>query len=140
VSPESTTHGGESTMKSQVAATFEVTSWEETPFDEGTGVAKLTEALVEKRYDGDIEGTSTTKWLMAYAPDKSATFVGLERIKGTVAGRHGSLVISHVGTFEGGAATASLTIVSGTNELKDAAGSGHFTADPAGSIDLDLTA
>lgn len=125
-------------MTPQLHATFDVTSWDETPFDEGTGVAKLTEALVEKTYAGDIEGTSTTKWLMAYAPDQSAEYVGLERIKGTVGGRHGSLVLEHVGRFVDGAATAELTVVSGTNELKGASGSGTFTADPAGSVTLDL--
>ena len=71
-------------MTTQLHATFEVTSWDETPFDEGVGVAKLTEALVAKTYAGDIDGTSTTKWLMAYAPDQSAEYVGLERIKGSV--------------------------------------------------------
>jgi hypothetical protein len=126
-------------MSDQIRAQFEITSWDETPFDEATGVAKLTEALVEKSYTGDVEGTSTTKWLMAYAPDKTASFIGLERIKGTVGGKHGSLVLQHVGTFADGSADAELTVVSGTNELKSATGSGSFKADPAGSITLDLT-
>jgi hypothetical protein len=125
-------------MTDQINAQFDVTSWDEQPFDESTGVAKLTEALVEKTYSGDIDGTSVTKWLMAYAPDKSATFVGIERIKGSVGGRHGSLVLQHVGAFEDGAATATLTVVSGTNELKDASGTGDFRADPAGSVTLAL--
>jgi hypothetical protein len=126
-------------MSGKVSATFEIASWDESPFDEGTGVAKLTEALVEKTYSGDIEGTSTTKWLMAYDPDKTATFVGLERIKGTVAGKNGSLVVQHNGEFKDGSADATLTIVSGTNELKGATGSGTFKADPAGSVTLDLS-
>ena len=126
-------------MPDQIRAQFEVTSWAETPFDEGTGVAKLTEALVEKSYTGDVEATSTTKWLMAYAPDKTATFIGLERIRGTFAGKHGSLVLQHVGTFADGSADADLTVVSGTDELKLVSGSGTFKADPAGSITLDLT-
>ena len=126
-------------MTEQVSATFEIASWEEVPFDQGTGVAKLTEALVGKNYSGDVEGTSTTKWLMAYAPDQTATFIGLERIKGTVAGRHGSLVLQHLGTFENGSADATLTVVSGTNELKSVSGGGTFKADPAGSVTLDLS-
>jgi hypothetical protein len=125
-------------MTTHLRANFEVTSWTENPFDEGVGVAKLTEALVERTYTGDVEGTSTTKWLMAYAPDQSAEYVGLERIKGTVGGKRGSLVLHHVGRFENGAATAQLTIVSGTGDLKGAAGSGSFVADPAGSVTLDL--
>jgi hypothetical protein len=125
-------------MAERVRAQFEVTGWDETPFDEGTGVAKLTEALVTKKYSGDVEGTSTTKWLMAYAPDKTAAFVGLERIKGTVAGRHGSLVLQHIGRYQDGSADASLTVISGTNELKAVSGGGDFTAHPAGSIKLEL--
>ncbi|MDT5336660.1 MAG: hypothetical protein QOD90_2165 [Mycobacterium sp.] len=125
-------------MTSHVEAEFEIASWDEKPFDEGVGVAKLTEALVAKKYSGSIDATSTTKWLMAYAPDKTATFVGIERIKGTVDGKHGSLVVLHDGVFKDGAATASLRIVSGTDELKGMTGKGTFKADPAGSVTLEL--
>jgi hypothetical protein len=125
-------------MSARIEADFEIANWDETPFDEGVGVSKLTEALVAKNYSGDIDGTSTTKWLMAYAPDKTATYVGIERIKGTIGGKRGSLVLMHDGAFEGGAATATLRVVSGTDELAGASGSGKFRADPAGSLTLDL--
>lgn len=125
-------------MSSQINATFEIKGWDEQPFDEAVGVAKLTRATVAKEYSGDVEGTSATEWLMAYHPDRSAEFVGLERIKGTIDGRHGSLVLQHVGTFEDGAAKATLTVISGTDELKGATGSGQFVADPAGRITLTI--
>jgi hypothetical protein len=125
-------------MSSQINATFEIKGWDEQPFDEAVGVAKLTKATVAKEYAGDVEGTSATEWLMAYHPDKSAEFVGLERIKGTIDGRRGSLVLQHVGTFEDGAATATLTVISGTDELKGATGTGQFVADPAGRITLTI--
>jgi Protein of unknown function (DUF3224) len=125
-------------MSARIEAGFEIANWDETPFDDGVGVSKLTEALVAKKYSGDIDGTSTTKWLMAYAPDKTATYVGIERIKGTIGGKRGSLVLMHDGAFEGGAATATLRVVSGTGELAGASGSGKFRADPAGSLTLDL--
>ena len=73
-----------------VEATFDVTSWDESPFDDDDGSARLTEAVVSKKYAGAIEGSSLTKWLMAYAPDKTATFTGIERIRGSVAGRRGA--------------------------------------------------
>lgn len=73
-------------MSTQIEATFDISGWKETPFDDGVGVAKLTEAFVTKQYSGGIDGVSTTKWLMAYAPDKSATYVGIERIQGTIGG------------------------------------------------------
>jgi hypothetical protein len=126
-------------MAGSVEARFEVTSWDEQPFDGGTDGAKLTEALVSKKYSGDIDGTSTTKWLMAYAPDSTAAFLGIERIAGTVDGRTGTLVLQHVGRFADGVASAELTVVSGTGELEAVSGRGDFTADPSGSVSLDLT-
>ncbi|MDT5323366.1 MAG: hypothetical protein QOF25_518, partial [Mycobacterium sp.] len=52
--------------------------------------------------------------------------------------RRGSLVLLHDGVFEDGAATATLRIVSGTDELKGTTGEGTFRADPAGSVTLEL--
>ena len=82
-------------MSRHTEARFEIASWDEAPFEGGDDATKLTEALVTKRYEGDIEGTSTTKWLLAYAPDKSALFVGVEYITGTIGGKKGSLVLLH---------------------------------------------
>ena len=125
-------------MSRHIEARFEVASWDETPFEGGDDATKLTEALVSKRYDGDINGTSTTKWLMTYAPDKSALFVGFEHITGTIGGRKGSIVLLHDGEYRDGVASAVLRIAAGTGELADAAGTGKFRADPAGSMTLDL--
>jgi uncharacterized protein DUF3224 len=125
-------------MSQKINASFEIEGWDEVPFDEGVGVAKLTRATVKKAYSGAITGTSATEWLMAYAPDKSASFVGIERIKGTIGGKRGSLVLQHVGTFKDGTATASLTVLSGTDELERHGGTGEFLADPKGSVTLSL--
>ena len=125
-------------MSNHIEAGFEVASWDETPFEGGDEATKLTEALVSKRYNGDIEGTSTTKWLMAYSPDKSALFVGIEHIAGTIGGKKGGIVLLHDGEYRDGVASAVLRIASGTDELADATGTGKFRADPAGSVTLDL--
>ena len=124
--------------RSTVEATFEVTSWDEQPFDESVGVSKLTKASVQKSYSGDVEGTSATESLMAYHADGSASFVGLERVKGKINGRSGTLVLQHVGEFRDGAAKASITVVGGTEEFIQTTGDGDFLADPSGSISLRL--
>lgn len=126
-------------MTTNVHAEFEVTSWDEQEFDKGDDTARLTEAIVAKSYSGDIDGTSATRWLMAYTADGSAAFVGIERVQGTVAGQTGTLVLQHVGTFADGAARATLSVLSGTGELDGASGDGDFLADPSGSVDLRLT-
>jgi hypothetical protein len=125
-------------MSRHIEARFEVASWDETPFEDGDDATKLTEALVSKRYEGDIKGTSTTKWLLAYAPDKSALFVGVEHITGTIGGKTGGIVLLHDGEYRDGVASAELRVASGTDELTDLAGTGKFRADPAGSMTLDL--
>jgi hypothetical protein len=125
-------------MSRHIEARFEIASWDETPFEDGDEATKLTEALVAKRYEGDIEGRSTTKWLMAYSPDKSAVFVGIEYIAGTIGGKKGGVVLIHDGDYRDGVAAAELRVASGTEELAKVAGSGKFRADPAGALTLDL--
>ena len=100
-------------MKVHLVAKFDVEKWDESPFDDRIDVPKVTRALVIKRYSGDIEGSSTTEWLMAYGEDGSARFVGLERISGSVTGREGSLVLQHVGSYEGGVAKGDLEVLQG---------------------------
>lgn len=123
-----------------ITATFDITGWDEEPFDTEPGGGRLTRAAVTRTFDGGITGDSTVEYLMAYAEDGTATFVGLERIRGTVADRTGSLVLEHSGNFEDGAARATVRVVpgSGTDDLAPASGGGDFLADPGGSLRLDL--
>jgi len=128
-------------MQTRLSAKFDVKSWDETPFeDKDPGLSKMTRALVMKEYSGDIEGSSTTQWLMAYVEDGSARFVGLERITGRFSGEDGSLVLEHVGSYKEGTARATLTVIEGANsgELETATGAGEFVADPSGSVTLEL--
>ncbi|MDG5483177.1 DUF3224 domain-containing protein [Mycolicibacterium gadium] len=43
-------------MTTQIKAEFEIAGWDETPFQDGDEETKLTEALVETRYSGDVDG------------------------------------------------------------------------------------
>jgi hypothetical protein len=128
-------------MSAGVRATFEVTEWNEGPFDDEAKAAKVTSAKVARTYAGDIEGTSFTEWLMTYGEDGTAVFVGIERISGRVSGKQGTFVVQHIGKYEGGAATADLQVVegSGSDELAGISGGGIFVADPTGTVNLELT-
>jgi hypothetical protein len=125
-------------MAHDITAAFEVTSWDEHPFDAAIETPKVTEAVVGKSYSGGIDGTSSTRWLMSYAPDETATFVGIELITAAIGDAQGTLVLQHVGEFRDGAATATLTVVGGAGGLAGATGSGDFRADPGGSVSLHL--
>ncbi len=117
-------------MTTRATATFKVNSWDEKPYDEMEGGPKLTRATVTKSFSGDIEGESTVEYLMIHGTDGSADFVGVERVVGRVGDRSGSFVLRHTGTFEGGTATASWTVVrgSGTGELTGLRGDGGFSS------------
>ena len=63
-----------------------------------------------------------------YRDDGSASFIGLERVVGSVGGRSGSFVLQHSGTFKEGVATVTLVVVpdSGTGDLRGLRGDGKF--------------
>ena len=56
-----------------------------------------------------------------------ATFVGLERVVGQLAGKTGSFVLQRTGVFEGGQAKESYSVVAGsaTGELSGLRGEGQ---------------
>ncbi len=122
-------------------AEFSIDKWDEQPLVEDTGNGKLTRAVVDKTYTGDVKGHSTTEWVMAYAADGSATFVGMEHLDGTIGGRKGSVVLRHVGSYADGVASAELTIApgSGAGDLVGAEVTGELRADPAGTVSLHVS-
>ena len=105
---------------------FTIKNWEEKPYSEGADLPKLTRAAVKKTFTGDITGESDVEYLMMYRGDGTASFVGLERIVGHLAGRAGSFVLRRIGSFENGVAKESYTVIpgSGTGELRSLRGEG----------------
>ena len=86
----------------------------------------MTRAVVTKTFTGDIEGEGQVEYLMMYRSDGSASFVGLERVVGRIAGKAGSFVLQRSGIFEGGVAKESYSVIpgSGTGELQGLSGEG----------------
>ena len=93
---------------------FKVTGWNEEPYEEFEGGAKLTRAKVSQSYQGDISGEGFVEYLMSYTANGTANFVGMELVKGNVAGKSGSFVIQHVGVYEGGKARSTWSVIPGT--------------------------
>ena len=116
-------------MTTHANATFKVDGWDEKPWDTADGQPKMTRAEVRKSFTGDLEGTSQLQYLMTYREDGSADFVAMERIRGSLAGKRGTFVLSHVGAFVDGAASGTWTVVqgSGTDDLEGITGSSEFS-------------
>ncbi len=118
----------------KATATFLPTAWDEKPYGELPKPTRLTKASVTFSFKGQIEGQAQTEFVMFYKeydekdPHRSlAVYVGLTRFTGTLNGKSGGFVMEERGTFEGGAAKSTSTIVSGsgTGDLRDIAGSGY---------------
>lgn len=115
-------------MSNHATGTIEMKSWDERPFAETEGAPKLARANGSDLYHGDIEGEATFEYLMMYHDDGSATYVGMERVVGRLAGRSGSFVLQVSGVFENGAVKATWFVVSGsgTGELRGLRGTGEL--------------
>ena len=113
-------------MKQTASSRFSIKSWDEKPYSEGRDLPKMTQASVTRIFTGDIVGEGHVEYLMIYRTDGSASFVGLERIVGRLAGKEGSFVLQRTGVFENGLAKESYFVVpgSGTGELGGLSGDG----------------
>jgi hypothetical protein len=101
-------------MKRIASARFAIKGWDEKPYNESENLPKLTRASVTKAYTGDIVGEGHVEYLMMYRSDGSATFVGLERVVGRIAGKSGSFVLQRTGVFEDGQAKESYSVIPGS--------------------------
>jgi|tagenome__1003787_1003787.scaffolds.fasta_scaffold19949186_1 hypothetical protein len=120
--------------KRMLEGSFENTGWEEKTVEDLPDGRKLTHAAVTQDFTGGVAGNGAAQWLMAYRPDGTAHFVGLQRVSGSVEERKGVFVVETIGDFDGQTARWEATIVpgSGADELEGIAGSGTFEA-PLGS-------
>ncbi|MGD9890751.1 MAG: DUF3224 domain-containing protein [Dehalococcoidia bacterium] len=121
-------------MTTRAIGTFAFKHWDEVPYGEDEGGARLTHSSITNDFHGDVEGEGTLQYLMIYRHDgegwNSADFVGFERISGRIGDRSGSFVLKHAGTYTDGVASASVTVMpgSGTGDLRGLRGEGSFVA------------
>jgi hypothetical protein len=119
----------------------QVTSYEPTPYEETEEAPSLLEVRITESFSGDIVGEGTGRVIQAVRKDGSATFVGIERVHGSLGGRSGSFLLQVQGTVAGKQMKAEWVVVprSGSEELRGLRGEGGFEAQLGehGSIWLD---
>ena len=115
----------------RATGTIEVAQWSPTAYDTLEDGPTLVRIDVVETFHGDIDGEGCAQLLQALHPDGSASFVGLERVTGTVAGRQGTFVLQDAGTLDAtGRVEGTWTVVAGsaTGGLAGLRGRGGFTA------------
>jgi hypothetical protein len=117
-------------MAKKIDTKLKIESWDEKPYREFDDGRKFTKADVV--LGGDDQGIekATFESLMYYGPDGSATYLSLMEVTGALDGRSGSFVLEGRGTYDGGTASGSYTVVegSGTGELAGITGSGSSSS------------
>jgi hypothetical protein len=87
---------------------------------EGVGDPSVGRMTLEKRFSGDLEGTSRGEMLAVGTQVKgSAGYVAMERVHGTLEGRTGTFALQHNGTMARGVPALTIGVVpdSGTGAL-----------------------
>jgi hypothetical protein len=111
------------------------------PTEEKAASPTLGRMAIDKRFHGDLEGTSQGEMLMAGTDVKgSAGYVAIERVSATLHGRRGTFALQHSGTMTRGAPQLEITVVpdSGTGELAALAGTMAIAIAPDGKHSYDF--
>jgi hypothetical protein len=109
----------------QAHGTFEVKLTPQKPDNKEAESSNLGRMSIDKKFSGDLEGTSKGEMLSAMTEVKgSAGYVAMERVSATLHGRSGTFVLQHTGTMTRGAPELSIAVVpdSGTGQLVGIAG------------------
>ncbi len=116
--------------RTRASAVITVRKYEPSAYDEPADGPVLTRIHVEESFSGDIQGEGVVEFLQAGRADGSASFAGLERVTGELAGREGTFVLQDAGTVDGSIVSGDWFVVpgSGTGQLAGLRGYGGFRA------------
>ena len=117
--------------KTHATGRIEVKTYEPQTYEEVDGGPDLVEIHVTETFGGDIEGEGVVRFLQAVREDGSASFVGVERVTGSVGGRKGTFLLQDEGTLEGSIVKGDWFVIpgSGTGDLSGLRGEGGFEAE-----------
>jgi Protein of unknown function (DUF3224) len=127
-------------QRAHATGKINVKTYEPTPYDQPAEGPALVRIHVVEDFSGDIAGEGVATFLQTTRAEDEASFVGVERVIGTIGGRSGTFVLQDDGTLRGSTVSGSWFVVpgSGTGELTGLRGEGGFTAELGQSADITL--
>ncbi len=116
--------------RTRADAVITVHAYEPTVYDHPAAGPVLTRIHVEESFSGDITGAGVVEFLQAAATDGAASFVGIERVTGDLAGQSGTFLLQDQGTVEADVVSGQWFVIpgSGTGGLAGLRGEGAFRA------------
>ncbi len=127
-------------IRTHATGQIQVKVWDPQPYDVPADGPTLVRIHVEEDFVGDIEGSGVVEFLQAQAADDAASFVGIERVSGKLAGRKGTFLLQDQGTLDGTTVSGTWFVIpgSGTDGLESLRGEGSFTAQLGQGADIAL--
>lgn len=108
-------------MKEKAAGPFDVKLTPQPPDNDPAREAKIGRMSLDKKYHGELDGVGKGEFMGVNDPAlKSAAYVAMERVTGTLKGKRGSFVLQHSGKMDRGELSYAITVVpdTGTDELQ----------------------
>ena len=116
--------------RTHASAVIIVNKYEPAAYDEPAEGPALTRIHVQESFSGDISGEGVVEFLQAARADGWASFVGIERVSGSVGGRAGTFLLQDAGTVQDNIVSGDWFVIpgSGTGQLTGLRGEGGFRA------------
>jgi hypothetical protein len=103
--------------RTRATGTIEVKVYEPTPYDQPAEDPALARIHVEEDFSGDIAGSGVATFLQTSDAVDDASFVGVERVTGSIGAHSGTLVLQDQGTVKGSTVSGSWFVVPGSGTL-----------------------
>jgi hypothetical protein len=131
---------GTSGERTHASGNINVRTYEPTTYDQPTEGPALVRIHVVENFSGDIGGEGVADFLQTTRGEDEASFVGVERVSGSIGGKAGTFVLQDEGTLKGTTVSGTWFVVpgSGTGELRDLRGEGGFKAELGERADITL--
>ena len=130
----------EAGARTRANAVITVRKYEPAAYEEPAEGPALARIHVEESFSGDISGDGVVEFLQAARADGPASFVGIERVTGTVGGRAGTFLLQDAGTVQDNIVSGDWFVIpgSGTGGLAGLRGEGGFRANLGDSAQVHL--
>src|SRR5262245_7791257 len=122
------------------SGTITVKTYEPAAYDQPADGPVLVRIHVPEDFAGAIEGEGVAEFLQTAQSESEASFVGVERVTGSIGSRRGTFVFQDEGTLAGTTVSGTWFVVpdSGTGELQGLRGEGGFKAELGQGADITL--
>ena len=129
-----------SAQRTHATGRIDVKTYEPTPYEQPDGGPDLVRIHVVEDFTGDIQGEGVATFLQTSLTEAQASFVGVERVTGSLAGRAGTFVLQDQGTVMDGVVSGVWFVVPGsaTQDLQGLRGEGGFRAALGQSAEITL--